>query len=108
VTAGAAVVGTFVALNNQPPNGFAGMSIAGRALLWGSGAGFITLVVMMSASDTAENVLRIGGWTAGALLLLGLILYVFGQRSDGSDKWHRQLEEEQRQKRLLDEMNEPR
>lgn len=95
-TAGGGAAASFAAHKNMLAAGFCGMSIWGRTLLGASGAGFIALLVHASDPASDGTALSIEAGVSLALLLVGLVLYVAGQKSDGSDAWHRRLEEEAR------------
>ena len=104
-TAGGGAAAAFAARKNRLAAGFCGMSIAGRTLLGASATAFIVLLVHVSDPDSNGTALTIEAGVASALLLLGLVLYVVGQRTDGSDAWHRRLEEEARRDGLYDDRN---
>jgi len=91
------VCGIVVALRHRDEGGLCGLSIAGRGLLWASGAGFITTMVQASnAALAAEDALLPTLSLSGGLLVTGLVLYAVGQKLDGSAAWHDAIAERTR------------
>lgn len=95
-TTGGGAAAFFAAHKNQLAAGFCGMSIWGRTLLGASATAFIALLVHASDPASDGTALTIEAGVSFGSLLVGLVLYVAGQKSDGSDAWQRQLEEEAR------------
>lgn len=94
--AGGGAAASFAAHRNKLAAGFCAMSIWGRTLLGASGAGFIALLVHVADPASDGTALTIEAGVSFGSLLVGLVLYVAGQQSDGSDAWQRRLEEEAR------------
>jgi hypothetical protein len=90
------ICGIVLALRNRYEAKFGGMSIAGRGFLWASGGGFITAMVLASNTALAEDALLPTLGLSGGLLILGLVLYAVGQKSDGSAAWHNEMAERAR------------
>lgn len=90
------VSGTLVALRRRYAARFCGMSIAGRGFLWSSAGGFMTAMVLASDAALGEDALLPALGLSAGLLVVGLVLYAVGQKSDGSAAWHDELEERAR------------
>ena len=86
------VFGALVALRRSDEAGFGGMSIAGRGLLWSGAAGFVVSLVQASDSALGNEVLFTTLGLGAGLVVVGLVLYAVGQKSDGSAAWHDALE----------------
>lgn len=89
--------GTVVALRHSDEAGFGGLSIAGRGLLWSSAGGFIVAMVFASNPELGDEALLLTLGLSAGLLVVGLVLYAVGQKTDGSAAWHDKLEEQARE-----------